>query len=153
MTGSGPWTYDVPSSSAAQLLEWVVSATNSAGSDTSAGNVTIDEDLFAPAIEGLPWVVGAAVSGQTLVATAAPATGTPTPTRSWQWYRAPSTAIAGATLSSYTLQVADEGLQVFVRQTETNSEGSDTADSAATVEVTAPAPSSKRPMLGLGRML
>jgi hypothetical protein len=153
MTGSGPWTYDVPSSSAAQLLEWVVTATNSAGSDTSAGNVTIDEDLFAPAIEGLPWVVGAAVSGQTLVATAAPATGTPTPTRSWQWYRAPSTAIAGATSSSYTLQVADEGLQVFVRQTEINSEGSDTADSAATVLVTAPVVSSRRPLLGLGRML
>jgi hypothetical protein len=137
MTGSGPWTYDVPSSSAAQLLEWVVSATNSAGSDTSVGIVTIDEDLFAPAIAGLPWVVGAAVSGQTLVATAAPATGTPPPTRSWQWYRAPSTAIAGATSSSYTLQVADEGLQVFVRQTEMNSEGVDSADSPASAAVVA----------------
>ena len=65
-----------------------------------------------------------------LTAAAASVTGTPTPTRSWQWLRG-STLISGATSSTYTVAEDDIGSTISVRQIETNIAGVDTATSTA----------------------
>ena len=71
-----------------------------------------------------------------LTATAAPATGNPTPTRTWQWLRG-STAISGATNSTYTVAEDDIGSTISVRQIESNMVGVATATSVATAAVQA----------------
>lgn len=84
--------------------------------------------------------VAPAVSGNLFVgATLSCTTGTWTPapdSYAYQWYRAPSTAISGATASTYVLQSADIGASIFCRVTATNAAGSTPADSN-TVAVTA----------------
>jgi hypothetical protein len=65
-----------------------------------------------------------------LSATAATVAGTPTPTRTWQWYRGAS-PISGATSDTYVLVVADEGKDISVEQIETNIAGLDSAVSSA----------------------
>ena len=71
-----------------------------------------------------------------LTAAAASVTGTPTPTRTWQWLR-DGIAISGATSATYTVDPADEGSQISVRQIESNFVGADTATSVATSVVLA----------------
>lgn len=104
----------------------------------------------APVIPGLPTISGSEAVNQILTATAStPVTGYPTPTRTWQWYNSVSGAIAGATSQTYQLQASDEGDTVYVIQTETNTEGNDTAQSSNTGTIgaapTAPAVSSFSP--------
>ena len=77
--------------------------------------------------------------GDLLTATAAPVTGNPTPTRSWQWFRG-TTAISGANGSTYTVQIDDLGFTLSVQQIETNLMGVRRAASAPTSEVS-PSPS------------
>jgi hypothetical protein len=83
-----------------------------------------------PSITGLPTISGTLYEGNTLTATAASVTGNPTPATTWQWER-DGTPISGATSSTYTLVSADGNADITVVQTETNSQGSDTAESAA----------------------
>ena len=66
--------------------------------------------------------------GDLLTASAAPVSGKPTPTRTWQWLRG-STAISGATSSTYTVAEADLGQTLSVKQIETNIAGSAEATS------------------------
>lgn len=66
--------------------------------------------------------------GDLLTASAAPVSGKPTPTRTWQWLRG-TTAISGATSSTYTVQEADLGETLSVKQIETNIAGSAEATS------------------------
>jgi hypothetical protein len=54
-------------------------------------------------------------------------------------------AISGATASSYTVASADIGSQLLVSVTATNADGSSSADSARTAEVTGPAPTLDSP--------
>lgn len=70
-----------------------------------------------------------------LTATPATVDGNPTPNRTWQWLRG-STPISGATSNTYTVQEADIGETISVRQTETNLLGSASAFSLATAIVT-----------------
>jgi hypothetical protein len=65
-----------------------------------------------------------------LQATAAPTTGEPTPSTTWQWKRA-GADIAGATSSSYIVDVADSGQEISVAQTASNVVGIASASSAA----------------------
>ncbi|MEO0560610.1 MAG: hypothetical protein AAF125_00750, partial [Chloroflexota bacterium] len=90
----------------------------------------------APVISGVPTISGTTTQGQTLTATEASVTGSPTPTTTWQWERS-GTPISGATASTYVLAALDVGETITVVQTETNSEGSDTAESAATATIAA----------------
>jgi len=92
--------------------------------------------LTSPTITGVPTISGVAQVGQTLTASAAPVTGDPTPATTWQWERA-GTPISGATSASYEVVDADETNTLTVVQTETNSVGNDTAESAATATVAA----------------
>jgi hypothetical protein len=65
-----------------------------------------------------------------------PVTGNPTPTRTWEWYWVgnPTSFASGET---YVIQAGDVGKEAYVRQIETNSEGTATADSTATPAITA----------------
>jgi hypothetical protein len=71
-----------------------------------------------------------------LIATAATAAGEPSPTRTWQWLRG-STAITGATSSTYAVVDDDIGSTLAVKQIETNIGGSANAISTFTATVTA----------------
>jgi hypothetical protein len=46
-SGSGPWTYEVPSSLSSQTVAWTVTATNSQDTATSSGSETVSSDLGA----------------------------------------------------------------------------------------------------------
>lgn len=110
-------------------------ATNSEGSanKTSALTGAIGAQLTAPTIPGVPTISGTEAVGSVLTATpSTPVTGNPSPTRSWQWVNSVTGDIAGATNDTYTLQASDQGDQISVRQTESNSEGADSATSALT---------------------
>ena len=91
----------------------------------------VDQTPAAPVNVSPPAIMGPEYVGQTLTTTNGAWTGFPTPTYSYQWFRAPSTPI-GTNSSSYTLVAADENENIFCRVTATNSEGSASADSGQT---------------------
>lgn len=80
----------------------------------------------APVITGVPTISGTPEVGEVLTASPASVTGTPSPTRTWQWVR-DGVDIGGETASSYTVLSGDVGLDISVRQIETNVAGSDDA--------------------------
>lgn len=71
-----------------------------------------------------------AIVSDILQATPAPADGSPTPARTWQWLR-DGAAITSATSSAYTTVDADANRAITVRQTETNFMGATSATSIA----------------------
>lgn len=85
----------------------------------------IPSNIILPAISGTEKV------GATLTATDGTWDGIPTPTFTYQWERS-GTPISGATNSTYTLVEADEGETITIVVTATNSQGSTSAESAAT---------------------
>lgn len=95
-----------------------------AASSGGGGNV-------APVITGVPTISGTATVGNVLTASPASVTGTPSPTRTWQWVR-DGVDISGATSITYTLTGEDYGVTITVRQTETNVAGSANATSLGT---------------------
>lgn len=137
ISGATSQTYVLVSADVDETLTVVQTATNSEGSDTAESEATgtIGAALAAPSITGSPTISGTETEGETLTATAASVTGNPTPTRTWQWERS-GTPISGATSATYELVSADVGETLTVVQTETNSEGSDDAESSATGTIT-----------------
>jgi hypothetical protein len=104
------------------------------GNKTAAGvNLIPNEQtsVSVPIITGVPTIAGTEQVGETLTATAAPSTGNPAPAITWQWERS-GTPISGATSETYLMVEDDAGETLTVVQTATNTEGSDTAESAAT---------------------
>lgn len=104
---------------------------------SNAGQLlVIPEGSTAPVITTLPTVTGTEKVWYTLAAIAGDVTGSPTPTRTWQWQRSANGTdwanISGATTTTYTLEAADANNYIRVQQTETNVLGSVTASSAAT---------------------
>lgn len=102
---------------------------------TDAGDsftITPEGGLTAPSISGTPVVSGIYQVGQTLTATAATSSGTAPITTSWQWLRN-GADISGATGASYLLAASDETATVSVRQTDSNSQGNDSAVSTGQV--------------------
>jgi hypothetical protein len=97
---------------------------------------------FKPINTVAPVVSGGTTFGSTLSTTngtwfVAP----PITSYTYQWYRSPSTAIGGATSSSYTLVQADVGSTIYCQVTAVNPIGSTAANSNTTATVTAIAPS------------
>ena len=84
--------------------------------------------LYIPATKSAPTISGTlAISGnpivsQVLTASGATASGTPSPSTSYQWYRG-STAISGATTNTYTLLAVDAGENIWVEFIATNIAG------------------------------
>lgn len=82
-----------------------------------------------------PVASGTMTVGQLLSTTDGTWTGDATIVFTYQWYRAPSTAIVGATASTYTTVQADAGFQPLCRVTGTNGAGASSADSNTLAEV------------------
>ena len=98
--------------------------------------LVIPEGSTAPVITTLPTTTGTEKVWYTLAAIAGDVTGSPTPTRSWQWQRSANGTdwanISGADTTTYTLVADDANKYIRVQQTEANVLGSVTASSAAT---------------------
>lgn len=97
--------------------------------------------LTAPENSSIPVVIGDAVVGAVLYAEPGEWEGVPSPTLSHQWYTTDGdiqTEIEGETDITYDIVEGDVGMMIFVRETATNSEGSDSVDSEPTATVTEP---------------
>ena len=98
--------------------------------------LVIPEGSTAPVITTLPTTTGTEKVWYTLAAIAGNVTGSPTPTRTWQWQRSANGTdwanISGADTTTYTLVADDANKYIRAQQTETNVLGSVTASSAAT---------------------
>ena len=98
--------------------------------------LVIPEGSTTPQIITLPTTTGTEKVWYTLAAIAGDVTGSPTPTRTWQWQRSANGTdwfnITGATTTTYTLEAVDANNYIRVQQTETNVLGNVTASSAAT---------------------
>lgn len=138
IAGATASSYMIVQADDAASLRCVVTYTNSGGAVSANSNAITVDDFATPVITGVPTISGTETQGQTLTATAASVAGNPTPARTWQWERNGS-AIAGATSATYVLQAADVGATLTVVQTETNGIGADSAESAATGTIQAPA--------------
>lgn len=101
----------------------------------------IPPEPATPTNNSLPVVTGTAEVGATLTVTPGEWDGAPSPTLSYQWYTtdgAIQTEIEGGTDITYAIVEGDVGMMIFVRETATNSEGSDSVDSEPTATVTEP---------------
>jgi hypothetical protein len=141
-TGETGSTYTVTAADDNSFIFYRETATNAIGSASEDSAAVTVEDFTVPVISGSPTIAGTEEVGETLTATAAAATGNPTPVRTWQWQRSEDGStgwadIAGATNSTYLLDAADEGNYVRVKQIETNALGTDEAVSAATGQIVA----------------
>ena len=98
--------------------------------------LVIPEGSSAPTIVGIPTISGTEAVWYTLLAVPAAVTGSPTPTRAWQWQRSTNGTdwvdITGATSISYLLVDLDGNNYIRVKQTESNVLGSVTAESLST---------------------
>jgi len=140
ISGATSSTYTLVADDYATDIDCMVTATNSLGSANQDSNDIANIAGSVPVISGVPTISGLAKVGQTLTATTASVTGTPTPTDSFQWQRSDDGStgwanISSATNTTYTAVSADEGKFLRVVQTSTNEVGSDTANSASTTQV------------------
>lgn len=127
----------------------VQTASNGVGSDataTSAATAAIAAADAAPVINGVPTISGAAQVDQVLTAVPASVTSALALTTTWQWLL-DAVNIGGATSINYTPIVGDIGGVITVKQTETNTAGSDNATSAATAAVIAVTPYNAAPVI------
>jgi hypothetical protein len=125
---------DNPNLTCIQVDDAAYSEVNWTGSDFIFDPQTsFSEDctLAPPEITGVPTISGVETEGETLTASPASVSGNPSPTRTWQWKRS-GFDISGATSITYVLTSDDVGETIAVAQIETNSAGSDIAESAAT---------------------
>jgi subtilisin family serine protease/fibronectin type 3 domain-containing protein len=135
-------TYTVKSVDLGSTLRVAVTASNSAGSSTSASSTQTAEVKpgVAPANTAAPTISGTAKTGQTLTATAGSWTEAPTG-YAYQWQRcdkagANCVGIEGATTTAYAINPADAGSTLRVAVTASNSAGASApASSAPTAEV------------------
>jgi hypothetical protein len=119
---------------------WSLYIYDEAGGDSGGitGGWSLSITVALPTVTA-PTVLGKTEVGRTLTAQGGTATGAGS--TSFQWLRGSGTtfaAIPGATGSTYNLGAADRGKQIKVTQTVTNSEGSASATSNATVRIGPP---------------
>ncbi len=88
--------------------------------------------LFAPVNDAPPGLTGNALVGETLVVVPGEWRGGPAPTLSYQWKR-DGNPISGETGTSYVLVEDDQGAEITVAETATNSQGSAVSESGAVV--------------------
>ena len=140
ISGATSSTYTLVAADYSTDVDCVVTATNSLGSASADSNDILNIAGTAPVISGVPTISSQTQVGETITATAASVSGVPTPTTSWQWQRSADGStgwanISGATSSTYTLVLADDTNYVRAVQTETNAIGSDSANSAASAQI------------------
>ena len=133
-------TYTVTEDDIGATLFVRVTATNEIGSDAEDSAPTdAVVALSAPVNAVAPAITGAAEVGSKLEVVAGTWTGFPEPELTYQWFQAggdETVEIEGAKGDTYTVTEGDVGLMIFVRETATNSQGSDSVDSELTATVT-----------------
>jgi hypothetical protein len=120
----------------------LVTASNAYGNASANSSATAAVTSFPPANTAAPAISGTASRGSTLKATAGSWSG-PGLTIAYQWQRNSGSGfanISGATSSSYTLAVADEGATIRVVVAASNVDGSAQAASGASGAVAHSAP-------------
>src|SRR5208283_2601130 len=126
-SGATSSTYVPVTGDIGHTISVAVTAANSKGSSspaTSAATAAVIAAAAIPVNSALPVISGAAQEGQTLTTTNGTWTQSPT-SYAYQWYDSDtSTAISGATSSTYVLQASDVGHQIKVSVTATNTAGS-----------------------------
>lgn len=105
------------------------SAQETIGTLVSAGAGAVAE-VFAPKNVATPSITGTAKVGETLTGDDGEWSGTPAPTLTRQW-NADGIAIEGATGATYDLAEGDEGAEITLTVTATNSAGSASETSAS----------------------
>lgn len=121
--------------------------TNALGSVTTLAASTVAVGSV-PVFTVAPVISGTTVVESTLTSTAGTATGTPTPTRTYQWLRCTDpitstvdtipdtcTSIAGATATTYVSTLADTGLHIAVRVNAVNNIATTTIVTATTNKI------------------
>ena len=126
-----------------QTVRLKVTASNADGTVSAMSSASWTVQASAPVNTTVPTIAGPAQRTTTLTSTPGTWTGNGN-VYSDQWQRSADgttwTNIAGATNSTYTLAVGDEGSQVRLLVTATNPDGSVSATSAASASVTGGAP-------------
>jgi hypothetical protein len=107
-TGTGPWTYEVPSSLGSQTVAWTVTATNSQGTATSTGSEVVAADVN-PAIEitSATYTDGGAGSGPSLAISGLILTGAAGPYEVYGATHANGTTLTAANIENGTGDAED----------------------------------------------
>ena len=131
-TGTGPWTYTVPSSADAQDIAWTVTATNTEGTDTASGSETIAGDQAAPTITATDSLVGRELS-----ISVTDLTGTPVPEVTLSSLTLDGTDMRAEATSTgpwtYTVPSSTDAQDIAWTVTATNTQGTDTASGSETI--------------------
>jgi hypothetical protein len=124
--GANANTYTLVSADAGLNMTCVVTATNANGSTPATSNIIATTALFAPTNIELPLIPGGVENpwyvGNTISFFGNVWDGNPLPTLTYQWLRTGGN-ITGATNNTYLLDIADEGYDISVKCTATNSQG------------------------------
>jgi hypothetical protein len=145
ISGATGTTYILVAADVGSTVKVTWTATNSLGSATADTATTAVVTAAPPTNTTPPAITGTAKDGQTLTSTTGTWTGSATITYTRTWKRcdnavANCTTISGATGTTYVPTGSDVGSTIKVTVTATNSSGSATADSTATVLITGTAP-------------
>jgi hypothetical protein len=148
ISGATAQSYTLAAADVGNKVLAIVTASNTAGSAAKASAVT-GVVAAPPANTAKPVVSGNAMVGQVLTTTAGTWTGSQPLTPGYQWIRCDANGagcsdIAGATGTTYTLVVADANHRLKARVSMNNGAGSQSAESAVTAVIAAPAPPSVR---------
>ncbi len=141
MSGATAATYALTSADLGFAIQLTVTATNSVGHASASSGKTAIVTAAPPQNTVPPSISGTVSDGQTLTASKGSWTGSAPITYAYQWDRCDGaglscTNIAGATATTYLLAAADEGNELRVIVTATNSRGVVSATSAASNVVT-----------------
>jgi hypothetical protein len=138
--GATATTYTLVQADAGSTIRLRVTATSTSGA-TSADSSATATVTGPPVVATIPTITGTASRGQLLTASNGTWTGFPAPTFTYQWRQCDSggancSDIGGATSSTYTPVVVDQGKTIRVVVTATNASGSASSTSNATSVVT-----------------
>lgn len=139
ISGATGLTYTPVTGDIGKIISVRIVGVNAQGSDTvtvAALTAVTAVPLTAPTLTTAPTITGTAQVGVVLTGNAGVWAGNPTPTVTRVW-RANGVDIAGATGATYTPVAGDIGKTIILRETATNSQGSDSANSVATAAVIA----------------
>ena len=143
IAGATGWTYTVAVADEGAELRARVTAVNADGSVTAASLPTATAVGTPPVNTSAPTISGAALRGITLASTQGGWSGIGN-SYADQWQRSADgstwSSIAGATGSTYTLAVADEGDEIRLLVTVSNPDGTVSAASTTTASVAASSP-------------
>src|SRR5208283_3068471 len=128
ISGATESTHKVIAEDQGHKLSCKVTATNSEGTASQKSN-SLEILGTKPVNTESPKASGKAEVGATLSCSTGTWTGVPTPTYTYQWVRSPSTKIAGATASTYTVSSEDQLHSLSCVVTATNTGGSTEAPS------------------------